>query len=784
MDESLIEALSRLDTWLLKVCDAEEQRALALAGDGSVSWAGVRNLVRPTMTSLIYLDPPESPDLIPPGDHPLHRLAEAFTLQPCEAEALLVVLAAYIEPRYQALYAVLHDNLQQPHPTHRLLLSILGREPERRRLLDGSLRASGRLIRSGLLRRESDSHPPLGAPLSLPDDLLAILQGDDAPPLEHAHRQRWSWGTGTEPHANDWQVIHGRGDRMSFARRLCHNDQRLLLVTLPDDRIKAAEVARTCWRAGAAAGALPVIDMGELEEGDAIRIASVLEDLAHAVGGRAWLCYPEALPLSMNHVRCPSSTWSERRQAWLDEAARHGMALDDQSAERLATRYKLDQSAIREVFQAAPDGDFDSLDGIARHMGHSRVRHSLATTTERTFDDLVLRDTTREALERLVYFVENRDRIAEQRDLQRRYQLQRGPVALFSGRSGTGKTLAAEAVASTLRRPLHTVDLARLMSKYIGETEKHVDEVLTQAERANAVLFFDEADVLFSNRMEKSSNASERFANMMVGYLLQRIERHDGLVILATNLQNAIDEAFLRRFQFRIEFPLPEPEERQRIWELMLPATIDRSDDLDLGAIAQSYRLAGGEIRNAALKSIFLNERSGKPLEQAQLKHAVALELLELGRVSRRDAPDSGIPPDRGQLLRACVEHLQTSIEDYLRPRFLKEIHILNGSPTNELLAGKRPAVSVALFRLASRRGNHGLRAGFMISVWSHRAEEEYELLGVVHEAISGAALSSLLGQPAQMRVQESNDFDLLHRFWSSHEHPVRASLVLDVEIG
>jgi hypothetical protein len=135
-------------------------------------------------------------------------------------------------------------------------------------------------------------------------------------------------------------------------------------------------------------------------------------------------------------------------------------------------------------------------------------------------------------------------------------------------------------------------------------------------------------------------------------------------------------------------------------------------------------------------------------------------------------------------LLRACVEALQDVLEGYLRPRFLKEIHIVHGSPTDEVLAGKRPAVSVALFRLAGRRGNKGLRAGFVISAWSHRAEEEYELLGVVHEALGEAPLESLLGQPAQMRVQESHDFDLLHRFWSSHEHPVRASLVLDVEIG
>lgn len=776
--------MSRLDAWLLRVCDAEEQRVRTLAGDGSGGWAGVRNLARPDIASLTYLDPAEMPSLIPPGEHNFHRLAKTFDLQPCEIEALLVVLAAYLEPRYQSLYAVLQDNLQQQQPTERLLLTVLGREPERRRRLSESLRPSGRLVRSGLLNPVPGNSPPLGCPLTLADDVLAVLQGDMTPSLANARQQHWTQGMGSEAHQIDWQVIHGRGDRNSYARRLCHSKQRLLMLTLPADRTQAQALAQAAWRAAAATGALPIMELGELEEIDAVQVAQSIEDLAHLIGGSAWLSYREALPLAVNHVECPVSVWSDRVQTWLDEAARRGVTLAAGAAEQFATRYRLDWHAIREVFETSPRLDMQSIDSTARHMGHSRVRHSLPTTAHRDFDDLVLRDTTREALERLVYFVENRDRVAEQRRLQRRYQLQCGPIVLFSGRSGTGKTLAAEAVASTLRRPLHTVDLARLMSKYIGDTEKHVDELLSQGERASAVLFFDEADVLFSSRMEKTSNASEHFANMMVGYLLQRIERHDGLVILATNLQHAIDEAFLRRFQFRIEFPLPEPDERRRIWDLLLPPAVERASDLDLDEIAHDHRLAGGEIRNAALKSIFMTERSRRPLDQAQLKSAVALEMLELGRVSRRPASEPDIQPDRGQLLRGCVEVLQDILENYLRPRFLKEIHIVHGSPTEEVLAGKRPAVSVALFRIASRRGDHGLRAGFMISVWSHRAEEEYELLGVVHEAIHSASLTSLLGQSAQMHVQESNDFDLLHRFWSSHEHPVRASLVLDVEIG
>jgi AAA+ superfamily predicted ATPase len=768
----------------LQVCDTEERRAHLLAGDRSGGWAGVRNLVRPDATTLLFAAQAPAPRLIPPGGHGFSRLAEGIGLPDYEVEALLVVLAAYVEPRYQSLYAVLQDNPNQPQPTERLLLSVLGYEPRRRRRLAASLRPSGRLVRGGLILRGADRYPPLAYPLALPHDLLDLLQGDARPVLSDARRQVWARGNGPEPCRQRWQVIHGRGDRSGFARGLCGRGESLLLVWLPADRTRADATARAAWRLGAAAGVLPVIDLEALDEPDAVQVSQSIEGLIRDIGGSAWLSYPEPLPLAATHLACGVATWSQRRQAWLGAAAQRGVVLQDGAAERLATRYRLDEQTVREVLAGSPGLDTRSLEATAQHVGHSRVRHSLRTTAERGFDDLVLRDTTRESLERLVFFVENRDRIAEQRGLQRRYQLQQGPIVLFSGRSGTGKTLAAEAVASALGRPLHTVDLARLISKYIGETEKHVDELLSQGEEASAVLFFDEADVLFSRRMEKTSNSSEHFANLMVGYLLQRIERHDGLVILATNLQYAIDEAFLRRFQFRIEFPLPEADERRRIWDLMFPPGIERGEGLDLDSVARTYKLAGGEIRNAALKAIFLAERKGSPLRQEQLQRAIALEMLELGRLSRRAADAGDAKPDRGQLLRACVEALQDVLEGYLRPRFLKEIYIVHGSPTEDLLAGKRPAVSVALFRLAGRRGNNGLRAGFVISAWSHRAEEEYELLGVVHEALACSPVDRVLGQPAEMRVHESHDFDLLHRFWSSHEHPVRASLVLDIEMG
>ncbi|HEX2064905.1 MAG TPA: ATP-binding protein [Acidimicrobiales bacterium] len=789
VDQQLAEALRRLDARLLLACDQEERRSTLLAGSGRSGWEGVRNLVRPSVGDLVPDEGTAEP-LLPGDDSVFRRVGKALALEECELEALLVVLAPHVEPRYSSVYAVLQDDLSQSQPTVRLLFSLVAREPHRRAVLADSLGQAGRLVRSGFLSRVPGTFPPLGQPLGLPEDVTAALLGSSQPAVPDAIAQRWAVGRSEEGSSASWQVVYGSGDRSAMARSLADAGAPVVEVAVPPRPADPAAVCRAAWRVGMCTGALPLIDVAELEDGDVAPVARGLHELVNDLGGRAWLLCRNPVPLAVPHVEATSPSWASRRRGWIDEAERRGAALEEGDADRLAARHRLDRPEVARVFDVAPSLDADTLDEVAARMGVEHVRHSARSVPVRTFDDLVLRDTTRDGLDRLVHYVRTRDRVAFDLGLERRYRLARGPVALFAGRSGTGKTLAAEAVAAALGRPLHTVDLARLVSKYIGETEKHIDEVLTQAERASAVLFFDEADALFSNRLEKASNSSEHFANMLVGYLLQRIEVHDGLVILATNLRHAIDEAFLRRFQFRIEFPLPEPDERLRIWELMLAGGMQRADDVDLASLAHAHRLAGGDIRNAALKAIFLAHRTGRPLAQDDLERAVALELLEMGRLSRREDSElrmaegaDGVGPDRGELLRACLDDVHDQLDAYLRGRFLKEIHLVHGSPTEERLAGKRPAVSIALYRLAARRGDDGLRAGLIVSTWANLAEEESELLGVVHQALSGMALAPVRGHDAKLRVQESHDFDLLHRFWSSHEHPVRASVVVDVEI-
>ncbi|MFO1026450.1 MAG: ATP-binding protein [Acetobacteraceae bacterium] len=793
LDPFLTEALRRLDERLLAVCDAEERRAAKLTGDGRTGWDGVRNMIRPTVDDLLNTGSSFEERLLPDEPHALHRIGAELKLDACEAEALVVMIAPHLEPRYQSLYAVLQDDLRQGRPTERLLLGVAGGTVERRQRLKASLAPGGLLCRSGILIADSGSAAPLGRSFAMSDDTAAVLTGVAVPQIAGALRQTLLPGAaepGTEQ-AAACLVLHGRGDLISAGCRLVAPGQRLLLVKVPGSS-SAVSVCQAAWRLGLAAGCLPLLDCSDIEETERRPLGDAIQSWVATLGGRAWIASAAPLPLTVPHIECTAPSWAQRAEAWRCAAAAAGLRLSEDEVHGLATRHRLQPSVMTEMVAGCRVTDAQALDAMARRLAPATVRHSNAVKTESTLDDLVLRDTTRSALEQLIYFARHRDRVALERKLARRYRLDTGPLVLFAGRSGTGKTVAAEAVATALGLRLHSVDLSQLISKYIGDTEKHIDNALTEAERAPAVLFFDEADVLFSSRQEKASSGAEQFANMVVGYLLQRMERHDGVVILATNLRHAIDEAFLRRFQFRIEFPLPERDERRRIWELFLPPSIMRDEALDLAKIARQHRLSGGEIRNVALRAIFLAEAERAKLAAHHVEEAIAVELLELGRLSRRPPgsagpgvhdPDGEAGSDRGHRLRAVGDLLESALEPTLRALFRKEIHLVQGSPTDRNLAGRRPAMSVALFRVAGRRSGPGFRAGFIVSAWSHRAEEELELLGVAHETLSRLGVVSTPGMTAQFRIQESHDFDLLHRFWSSHEHPMKPSIVVDVEV-
>jgi SpoVK/Ycf46/Vps4 family AAA+-type ATPase len=207
-----------------------------------------------------------------------------------------------------------------------------------------------------------------------------------------------------------------------------------------------------------------------------------------------------------------------------------------------------------------------------------------------------------------------------------------GLSVLFSGPPGTGKTMAAEVVAAAVGMPLYRIDLSQVVNKYIGETEKNLRRLFDAADAADVVLFFDEADALFGKRTEVK-DAHDRYANLEVGYLLERMERFTGLAILATNRRKDLDEAFLRRLRFVVEFPLPGPEERRRIWTGVIPPGVDATG-LDLELLAERFPLAGGHIRAVVFQACLQSAADGGPrrLEMPAVVRALRREMEKLGR--------------------------------------------------------------------------------------------------------------------------------------------------------
>ena len=203
---------------------------------------------------------------------------------------------------------------------------------------------------------------------------------------------------------------------------------------------------------------------------------------------------------------------------------------------------------------------------------------------------------------------------------------------LFAGPSGTGKTMAAEIIAAELGLELYKIDLSTVVSKYIGETEKNLSRIFAEAETSNAILFFDEADALFGKRSEVK-DSHDRYANIEIGYLLQRMEEYDGVVILATNLRKNMDEAFVRRLQFTVEFPFPNAEDRRRIWKGVWPAQTPCDPALDVDFLARRFEITGGSIRNIALAAAFLAAADGNVVTMEHLIHATQREYQKMGKV-------------------------------------------------------------------------------------------------------------------------------------------------------
>ena len=274
----------------------------------------------------------------------------------------------------------------------------------------------------------------------------------------------------------------------------------------------------------------------------------------------------------------------------------------------------------------------------AREYSNTRL-NKLARKVEPkyTWPDIILPHDQLLILRELVQTIRLRPRVLDDWGVGHKLVPSSGVTALFAGPPGTGKTMAAEVIARELRQDLYKIDLSGVISKYIGETEKNLESIFVEAINSNAILFFDEADAIFGKRSEVR-DAHDRYANIEVSYLLQRMEAYDGITILATNLRANLDDAFARRLQFAVDFPFPQMVDRLRIWQTLFPPDVPRAGDLDLELLARRFELAGGNIRNIIVSAAYLAADDGDQVNMHHLLHSTRRELQKMGRlVSEED---------------------------------------------------------------------------------------------------------------------------------------------------
>ncbi|MGC8472499.1 MAG: ATP-binding protein [Acidimicrobiales bacterium] len=600
------------------------------------------------------------------ADDELADLASLVGLSSLDASLLVVAAAADLDVRFGALFGFLEGVPVQSRATVALALELCGH---------GSMSPSARarlgpfapLRRQGLLRFGDDAAPFVARHLVVPDRVVAHLLGDRSvdPVVAPLRVEVPLAGSAT---AEELAEGLRSGVRITHVRARPGSVGPSVAVSAFES-LGLGHLAVDLRRApgGMDAGAIAELTMAAVREATLAGTALVVVDPDGVlVGQRAAYSLLETSPVpvvvvddadwdvawfddAVLDVEAPELVRSERLELWRaalgKEPAGDASTWEKVLSMRLSPQQILASARcahLRSILSGSPP-DSATVADVARGQGAVRLRG--ATVVQRPaarLDDVVVLPRTRVALETVVSWARRRDALLVGSDLAGKGTKGQGIVVLFAGSPGTGKTLAAEALAGELGLALCTVDLSAMIDKYVGETEKNLERLISEAENLNVVLFFDEADALFGSR-SAVHDARDRYANQEVSYLLQRIERFQGLAVLATNLKESIDQAFVRRLHHVVVFDDPDPPTRRRLWEAHLrsaPAQ-SRDDPVDVDWLAETAELTGGGIRNAVMAAAFAAAEAQRPVGMRDLQEAVRAEYAKLGRL----VPFSGGPP-------------------------------------------------------------------------------------------------------------------------------------------
>jgi hypothetical protein len=600
----------------------------------------------------------------------LQSLVQAFELDDFEKDVLLLCLAPAVDLRYEKVYGYLQDDVTRKRPGINLVLNLLCPAGHDRLLALSHFAVDAPLFRYHLLEQFSEpgqnKAPLLSQSLLLDPTVAHWLLGTYHPGGDVAPYFKLLWPTSGEQESiglfDDMEpaefldehpiCIFSGPDRLAqqiaaqaLASRL---DQSLLileLADLPKEEISPAQAVRIGLRDARLIMALLFVQGWDELLAEGSSAGSLFAEMARhpatiiLAGQAAWR--PSGLPSTraLRWQEFPIPDYASRKSMW-EAYLQQANCFLPLELSSLAGQFNLTREQIRDAVwlavnhagQRADRLTEEDLTAAARSVSSSQLSGLAHKIPARyRWEDIVLPPDQITLLQEIVATVRGRPRVLEEWGVGQKLASSRGVSMLFAGPPGTGKTMSAQIIAAELGLDLYKIDLSTIVSKYIGETEKNLERIFTEAESSNAILFFDEADALFGKRSEVR-DSHDRYANVEISYLLQRMEAYDGVTILATNLRANLDEAFTRRLQFVVDFPFPEEEDRLRIWRGLFPPQVPRAD-LDLAFMARRYKLAGGNIRNIILTAAYLASANGGLVTMVHLLHGTRRELQKMGRL-------------------------------------------------------------------------------------------------------------------------------------------------------
>jgi hypothetical protein len=682
LDELLGAAIARVHA----VLGADPFRGLHIGPEDVERWLGRA----PGITSDI---PPEAGSTGPMAravtaalqDATFRWLVETYALTAFQAAVLIIVVAPELDLRYERLFAYLQDDVGKKRPTVDLILQLLCPAVQARVKARSEFNAGAALIENRLITVRSGADTPLLAcPVKLDEQIATLLLDEDhldsrlsgfcrvrrpettldAIPIPDRWRKAVSVLAPAAHEARRPLRFYLQGPAGSgkdrFAEAVAaHLGTVLITADLPTGYHLAADfdehlklLFREAWFKDAV---LHLQGVDFLRDEDGRAYAKLLQHLGTDEGvtllsGQKSWTGAELEPIGVIPLVFDTRDPGVQLANWADALTIAGVALSNGDLSVLAERVRLTPARASEAvaasvnrsrWRAATEGrtieearpDLHDLILAARDQcGHELATLARRIEPKRSWDDIVLREDSLTQLREICARVMCHRRVLHEWGFDGRLSLGKGVTALFRGPSGTGKTLAAEIIAHELGLYLYKIDLSTVASKYIGETEKNLNLVFTAAHDANAVLFFDEADALFGKRSEVN-DSHDRYANLEISYLLQKMEEFEGLAVLATNLHANMDDAFIRRLTFTVHFPFPSGAERLKIWQTVWPEHTPLSSQLDFTNVARDLKLSGGNVKNIALSAAYAAAAAQSDCVTAEhIRHALGREYQKFGK--------------------------------------------------------------------------------------------------------------------------------------------------------